>query len=97
MGDILNDVMARYGSDNPDLPVYGYYQISAKVKTDHYAMMYSLINAGIVQNKTDALRLLIEAGYSHLTRNLPHEVGDLMETHFEDCLEALREKERNAC
>ena len=59
---VLNDVLERYSS--PDEPrSIGYYPLSVKLMTEQQAMVQSLISTGVVSNKTDAIRLLVEAGF----------------------------------
>ena len=97
MSTMLGEVMARYnGEYEPDV-AYGTYQISAKVNTDQYARLSALVDLKIVDNKTDGLRLLIEAGFIYLTNNLPDPMGEVLQERKAEILDILREHEENQC
>lgn len=89
---VLNDVLERYSS--PDEPrSIGYYPLSVKLMTEQQAMVQSLISTGVVSNKTDAIRLLVEAGFKYLLASLPDPVDYEIEERHREIFEELCEFE----
>ena len=97
MSTMLGEVMSRFNEDYEPEINYGSYQISAKVNTDQYSRLSALVDLEIVDNKTDALRLLIEAGFIYMTHNLPDPIGEVLQERKAEILEILREHEENQC
>ena len=97
MSTMLGEVMSKFNEDYEPEINYGSYQISAKVNTDQYSRLSALVDLKIVDNKTDALRLLIEAGFIYMTYNLPDPMGEVLQERKAEILEILRDHEENQC
>lgn len=85
----LKSVMQRLSNDDQPHSL-SYYPLSVKLGTEHQAIVQSLVESGVVQNKTEAIRLLIEAGYNYLIEKLPDYVGSAVEEKNEEYLQELR-------
>lgn len=93
--EILNRVLAKY-SKNPDFE-FGFtaksFKISANIEADHKAILSALVDKGVVENQTDAVKLLIEAGWRYLLSELPDGLNSEIVDRKSEIFELINEHE----
>ena len=77
MAKLLDDLMARMDADwEPTAPKEAAITISARLPEFHVAMVDSLTMANLSTNRTESLKILIEAGYEFLKDKVPMDLDE---------------------
>ena len=77
MAKLLYDLMARMDADwEPTAPKEAAITISARLPEFHVAMVDSLTMANLSTNRTESLKILIEAGYEFLKDKVPMDLDE---------------------
>ena len=77
MAKLLDDLMARIDADwEPTAPKEAAITISARLPEFHVAMVDSLTMANLSTNRTESLKILIEAGYEFLKDKVPMDLDE---------------------
>ena len=77
MAKLLDDLMARMDADwEPTAPKEAATTISARLPEFHVAMVDSLTMANLSTNRTESLKILIEAGYEFLKDKVPMDLDE---------------------
>ena len=77
MAKLLDDLMARIDDEwEPTAPKEAAITISARLPESHVAMVDSLTMANLSSNRTESLKILIEAGYEFLKNKVPMDLDE---------------------
>lgn len=77
MAKLLDGLMARMDADwEPTAPKEAAITISARLPEFHVAMVDSLTMANLSTNRTESLKILIEAGYEFLKDKVPMDLDE---------------------
>ena len=77
MAKLLDDLMARIDDEwEPTAPKEAAITISARLPEFHVAMVDSLTMANLSTNRTESLKILIEAGYEFLKDKVPMDLDE---------------------
>ncbi len=77
MAKLLDDLMARIDDEwEPTAPKEAAITISARLPESHVAMVDSLTMASLSSNRTESLKILIEAGYEFLKNKVPMDLDE---------------------
>lgn len=89
--NILDTVLSKYSrSYEPDLlPNTRTFKISANIDSNHKAILAVLTDKNVVDTSTDALKLLIEAGYKYLLQELPEGMNEDIDNRRDEILEII--------
>lgn len=84
MAKLLDDLMARIDDEwEPTAPREAAITISARLPESHVAMVDSLTMASLSSNRTESLKILIEAGYEFLKNKVPMDLDEHVNLVFE--------------